>query len=138
MKQVGVVHDSKNNKKCYIPTVLFRYGTLNTVGIYCVTVIDYSNLFQYFLSMCYGPYSTVQLKGNVASIHMRVMLTSSRGIILLQCTVQYLWNIAWICTSHARHLPHMRTLTTEFSNFIQHLNHINICDQSHNYVRASL
>ena len=32
---------------------------------------------------------TVQLKGNVASIHMRVMLASSHGIILLQCTVEY-------------------------------------------------
>ena len=81
---------------------------------------------------------TVQLTGNVATIHMRVMLASFRGIILLQCTVQYLWNIAWICTSHVRDSPHMRTLATEFSNFIQHLNHINICDQSHNYVRASL
>ena len=44
---------------------------------------------------------TVQLKGNVASIHMRVMLVSSRKIILLQCTVQDLWNITWINTSHA-------------------------------------
>ena len=69
---------------------------------------------------------------------MRVMLASSRGIILLQCTVQCLWNITWICTSRARHSPHMRTLAIEFSNFIQHLNHINICDRSHNYVRASL
>ena len=81
---------------------------------------------------------TVQLKGNVASIHMRVMLASSHEIILLQCTVQYLWNIVWICTSCARNSPHMRTLATEFSSFIQYLDHINICDRSHNYVRASV
>ena len=83
-------------------------------------------------------YITVQLTGNVASIHMQVMLASSRGIIPLQCIVQYLWNIAWICTSRVRSSPHMRILATEFSYFIQHLNHINICDRSHNYVRASL
>ena len=33
---------------------------------------------------------------------MRVVLVSSRKIILLQCTVQDLWNIAWISTSYAR------------------------------------
>ena len=47
---------------------------------------------------------------------MRVMLVSSRKIVLLQCTVQDLWNIAWISTSHARSSLRMRTLATEFSN----------------------
>ena len=46
---------------------------------------------------------------------MRVMLVSSRGIVLLQFTVQDLWNIAWISTSHVRNSPRMRTLATEFS-----------------------
>ena len=40
--------------------------------------------------------------------------------------------------SQARNSPHMRTLATEFSNFIQHLNRIKICDRSHIFVQAYL
>ena len=57
-----ILHHSKTIRSVVaIPTVYFRYGILNTVGIlhfllfYCM---DYSNLFQYFSSMCYGPYSS--------------------------------------------------------------------------------
>ena len=27
------------------------------IGLLLFNIMDYSNLFQYFLSMCYGPYS---------------------------------------------------------------------------------
>ena len=54
----------------------------------------------------------------------------SHNHFFLQCTaVQDLWNIAWISTSHKRNSLYMRMFATEFSNFIQYLSHINICDQ---------
>ena len=53
-----ILNHSKTIRSVYIRTVHSHYGILSSS--YCFNIMHYSSLFQYFLSMCYGPYSIVK------------------------------------------------------------------------------